>query len=109
MDVSKLIVPFLVTLNGNKSEQIAGTDDYQLTCAVMRMIDGEVLSYRWFRNYTLLNDQIKMNLEFSTLSENDSGVYICEGNVNSVAVNSSSLNLSVIGKLYTVVFHFTAI
>ena len=86
----------MVSLNGSGGPQNAG-ENYTLTCQVT---GGGITTptYRWFRNGSLLTDQIYATLSFSPLRETDSGVYTCEGTRSSSSSTSENVTVRVVGK-----------
>ena len=86
----------MVSLSGSGGPQIAG-ENYTLTCQVT---GGGIttLTYRWFRNGSLLTDQTSATLSFSPLMESDSGVYTCEGTKSSSCSTSGNVTVRVVGK-----------
>ena len=92
------IAPLMVSLSGSGGPRTAGENvNYTLTCQVT---GGGITTptYRWFKNNSLLTGKRSVTLSFSTLSETDSGIYICEGTRNSNSTTSESVTLTVAGK-----------
>ena len=86
----------MVKLNASGDAQIAG-EDYTLTCTVTG--GGTVTpTYRWWKSGTLLTDQTANTIAFRPLQQTSSGVYICEGTRNFIAVNSSNMTFAVQGE-----------
>ena len=76
--------------------QIAG-EDYILSCTVT---GGGTMTptYRWWKDGALLTSRTASTIAFRPLWQTSSGVYICEGTRNSIAVNSTGVTLTVQGE-----------
>ena len=86
----------MVTLSVSGGAQITG-EDYTLICTVT---GGGIMTptYRWWKNGVLLTSQTANTIAFRPLRQTSSGVYICEGTRNSIAVNSTTVILTVQGE-----------
>ena len=86
----------MVTLSVSGGAQIAG-EDYTLFCTVY---GGGTMTptYRWWKDGVLLTDQTANRIAFRPLQQTSSGVYICEGTRNFIAINSTSVTLTVQGE-----------
>ena len=88
--------PLMVTLSVSGDAQIAG-EDYTLACSVTG--GGTVTpTYRWWKNGEPRPGRTESTIAFTPLRGVNSGVYICEGTRNSIAVNSTSVTLTVRGE-----------
>ena len=87
--------PLMVILNVSGGAQIAG-EDYTLTCIVTGG-DTMIPTYRWWKNGVLLTSRTACTIAFRPLQQTSSGVYICEGTRNFMAVNSTSVSFTVQG------------
>ena len=88
----------MVTLSVSGAAQIAG-EDYTLTCAVTGG-GTMMLTYRWWKDGVLLTGRTASAIVFRPLQQISSGVYICAGTRNSIAVNSASVTLTVQGEIH---------
>ena len=87
---------------GNADAQIAG-ENYTLTCQVTGE-DAAAITYRWFRNGSLLAGQTSATFSFSPLRETESRLYTCEGTKNSIVNTSEGVAISVDGKFQMYVY-----
>ena len=90
------VEPLMVTPSVSGGAQIAG-EDYTLTCTVT---GGDTMTptYRWWKSSVLLTSRTASTITFRPLQQTSSGVYICEGTRNSIAVNSTRVTLTVQGE-----------
>ena len=85
----------MVTLNGSGGAEIAG-ENYTLACTVTG--GGMTPTYRWWKKGVLLTSRTASTIAFKPLKQSSSGIYLCEATSNSIAVNSTSVNLTVQGE-----------
>ena len=95
--VTVTVNPLTATLVHSGTTYVAG-ENHMLTCQVS---GGGSLTYRWFRNGSLLTGEISATLSFSPLRETDNGIYTCETTRTSASVNSTGMGITVVGEYGT--------
>ena len=91
---------FFLTLSDRGGAQVAG-EDYALYCV------GSVVAstYRWLKDGLPLAET-SYTLSFSPLRDSDSGVYTCGVTINSFAITSPAVVITVVGKSEEHNFHY---
>ena len=70
-------------------------ESYSLTCTVTGADQlNATITYKWFKNNTMVSGETQSTLSFSSLSLSDAGQYRCDVTVNSTLLSQSIIKMS---------------